>query len=110
MEDFKRDLQAAVNNALPSSTNPYGKVAVLAFHWQNDEDDVEPFEADLLEVFRDTYGYYTETFAIPSRHSVASIVTKLGEFSMKWAGQDALRIYVYSGHAEIVEWPSYELA
>jgi hypothetical protein len=99
-KDFALDLQNAVTNALPTVVKPYGQVSVLAFHWENDNIGVEPLELDLLEVFRDIYKFHVESFVIPSANSHNSLAQKLLDFSRKWAAKDALRIYIYSGHAE----------
>lgn len=101
--EFASDLQSAITNALPSHTQPYGQVAVLAFHWATDDMGVQPLESDLLDVFKHTYGFHVEAFAIPGANSFNSLVAKLLEFSSKWAAQDALRIYLYSGHAEAAD-------
>ena len=60
-KDFAADLEMAIRNALPSVTQPNGQVAVLAFHWENDSLGVQPLESDLLDVFKNTYNFYTES-------------------------------------------------
>jgi hypothetical protein len=101
LRQFARDLKEAVNACLPSYDKPYGQVAVLALHWGNDDLNVTGLEAELLTVFRQTYGFNVESYAIPATvHAPRSLAMKLGEFGTKWDAEDSLAIYVYSGHAE----------
>jgi GH25 family lysozyme M1 (1,4-beta-N-acetylmuramidase) len=100
LQAFTADLQSAVNAVIPTYKKPYGQVAVLAFHWSNDAIGVVPLETDLLEIFRETYNFFVESFEIPKANSHNALVSKLAQFSCKWAAKDALRIYIYSGHAE----------
>lgn len=98
---FARDLSGAVNACLPSYDKPYGQVAVLAMHWENDDLNVAGLEAELLTVFRQIYSFNIESYIIPARANAArDLGIKLGEFGNKWDTEDSLIIYIYSGHAE----------
>ena len=98
---FARDLTQAINACLPSYDKPYGQVAVLAMHWENDDLHVVGLEAELLGVFRQIYGFNIESYVIPA-HGQASLALnqKTIEFVTKWDAADSLTIYIYSGHAE----------
>jgi hypothetical protein len=101
LDEFATELSAAVNASLPSYDKPYGQVSVLAFHWENDDISVTPLETELLNVFRDIYGFNVESFTIPATWTAPRDLTvKLAEFCKKWDAEDALTIYIYSGHAE----------
>ena len=101
LQQFARDLTEAINACLPSYDRPYGQVAVLAMHWENDDLAVAGLEAELLSVFRHVYGFNVESYVIPA-HGQASLALnqRTGQFVTKWDAEDALTVYVYSGHAE----------
>lgn len=105
-EGFQYDLQNAIVKSTPSSAQSYKQVAVLAFHWANDDIGIKDLEKDLLQVFHSVYNFHTESFEIPRLNSTLHCSNRLGSFSSKWAGEDTLRIYVYSGHAEPADAPS----
>jgi hypothetical protein len=101
LEKFAQELSVTVNRCLPSYDKPYGQVSVLAFHWENDDIGVAPLEVELLNVFRKIYGFNVESFTIPATSTAPhNLSRKLGDFYEKWDAEDALTIYIYSGHAE----------
>jgi hypothetical protein len=103
LEKFAQELSTIVNKQLPSYEKPYGQVSVLAFHWENDDIGVAPLEAELLNIFRKIYGFNVESFTIPVTSTAAParpLLKKLLDFCEKWDAEDALTIYIYSGHAE----------
>lgn len=98
-----KDLEDAISGVIPSHKKPYGQVAVLGMHWENDGMGVAGLERELLDVFREKYKFYTESYPIPVQASAAGLSNKLSAFSQKWAAPHALRVYVYSGHAEAAD-------
>lgn len=94
--DFSADIQRAVNHATHFSS--YRKVAVIAFHWQNDDIGVVPLETQLLQLFASVYGFETESYEIPLAQSGWNLIEALVGWSRKYQGDDTLRIFVYSGH------------
>jgi hypothetical protein len=103
LEAFAGDLKDAVSGVIPSYKKPYGQVAVLGMHWENDDMGVAGLERELLDVFGKKYNFYAESYPIPVQGSAAGLSNKLSTFSQKWAAPDALRVYVYSGHAEAAD-------
>jgi hypothetical protein len=99
LQDLAKNLKTAFGFALPSSDTFYERVSVIAFHWVNDDMGVETLESELLEVFRVTYNYDTETYVIPLDTSHVALNIDLNEWSLRHAGANSLRIYIYSGHA-----------
>ncbi|GIJ99047.1 hypothetical protein Aspvir_001171 [Aspergillus viridinutans] len=97
LDQFAADLETSINHAIKFS--PYRKTAVIAFHWENDDIGVEPLERELLDVFKSVYGFETESFSIPLYESQFKLLERLVSWSRRNAGDDTLRIYVYSGHA-----------
>jgi len=109
LEKFAEELSTIVNKQLPSYEKPYGQVAVLAFHWENDDLGVAPLEAELLDVFRKIYGFNVESFTIPAAsNATIDLLEKLVKFYRKWDAKDALTIYIYSGHAEEADQAGYQ--
>ncbi|PLB41869.1 uncharacterized protein BDW47DRAFT_122314 [Aspergillus candidus] len=98
LQDFARNLEVALERAI-ANNGPYNKVSVLAFHWANDEMQVEILESQLLEIFTKVYGYETESFTILVAQSTQCLADKLVEWSKRRRGKRTLRICVYSGHA-----------
>ncbi|KAL2813755.1 hypothetical protein BDW59DRAFT_167429 [Aspergillus cavernicola] len=99
LQEFAANLEKSFKASLPSRDHPYDKVAVLAFHWANDEMGVEALETQLLGLFKDIYGYEIEPWIIPLANSTWALVTKLVTWTNDHQGDRTLRIYVYSGHA-----------
>ena len=103
-KDFVEILQTAVRRHRPSHQKTYRQVAVLAFHWENDDMCIEPLEKELLDVFRDIYGFHVESFVIPvpliEADPYISLIQHITTFISKWDAEDGLMIFVYSGHSE----------
>ncbi|KAK2765144.1 hypothetical protein FQN54_008843 [Arachnomyces sp. PD_36] len=104
LKDFAWGLKKALKSSSPRYGRQcqYDKVSVIAFHWENDDMGVDYPETQLLEIFRDTYNYDTESYVIPVANSHISLQDKLNNWSLEHSGgsENTLRIYVYSGHAE----------
>lgn len=101
LEKFAQEVSAIINKRLPSYDKPYRQVSVLAFHWGNNDIGVAPLEAELLDVFQKIYGFNVESFTIPATFAGLRILDKkFCDFREKWDAEDALTIYIYSGHAE----------
>lgn len=103
LRKFAGDLKTALDDGLPLSRQNYDKVAVLAFHWENDDMGVVNLERRLLEVFTQKYHYTTDSYAIPTTQPANSLITKLLVWSNCHGGPRTLRIYVYSGHASSIQ-------
>ncbi|KAJ9299528.1 hypothetical protein DTO217A2_8124 [Paecilomyces variotii] len=99
LKDWALSLKEAIDALLPSGTKRYRQVAVIGFHWENDDMGVSSLEDNLLKIFKDIYNFNTESYTIPTANCASSLQIKLGIWSQHWARPDVLRIYVYSGHA-----------
>lgn len=100
LQAFASNLEKALKTSLSSSGKPYDRVSVLAFHWANDDMGVDKLESELLDVFRNTYGFETESWTIPVVGDPESeLAMKLVDWTRDHKGERALRIYIYSGHA-----------
>lgn len=99
LKDWALSLKEAIDALLPSGTKRYRQVAVIGFHWENDDMGVSSLEDNLLNIFKDIYNFNTESYTIPTANCASSLQIKLGTWSQHWARPDVLRIYVYSGHA-----------
>ncbi|KAK5114247.1 hypothetical protein LTR85_010312 [Meristemomyces frigidus] len=61
----------------------------------------KPSEVDeLAEVFRDSFGFTCETYAIPSRKSQAQLSQELYSFDTQYEDNSELLIFYYGGHGE----------
>jgi hypothetical protein len=97
---FEFDIRQAHNDS--STIRFYDKVSVVAFHWDNDDLNVVPLETELLGVFRDQYGFQTESFTIPTTLNPSprlALLNHLHNHANGFAGDNTLRIYIYSGHS-----------
>lgn len=100
LQSFASNLERALKTSLPSSGKPYDRVSVLAFHWANDDMGVDKLETELLGVFRDIYGFETESWTIPVvGKPEKQLAKKLVNWTEDHEGERTLRIYIYSGHA-----------
>ncbi len=100
LKDFADELNATIDQYFPTYDKPYGQVAVLALHWEHDDIGVQPLEAELLDVLRHRYNFWVESYEIPNTANAGvQLVQKLANFTAKWDAEDALLIYIYSGHA-----------
>jgi hypothetical protein len=109
LEKFAQELSTIVNKILPAYDKPYGQVSVLAFHWKNDDISVALLEVELLDVFRKIYSFNVESFTIPATSAAPrDLNRKLCDFCEKWDAEDALTIYIYSGHSEEADPGEYQ--
>jgi hypothetical protein len=103
-KDFVEIVETADRRDRPSHQKPCSQVAVLAVHWENDDMCVEPLEKELLDVFRDIYGFHVESFVIPVPLLIPapniSLIERISSFILKWDVEDGLMIFIYSGHSE----------
>ncbi|KAJ5899647.1 hypothetical protein N7495_004391 [Penicillium taxi] len=60
---------------------------------------VASLEKQLLEAFEKYYGFETTSYVIPIRNSYMNTLQKMISWLHKNSGDNNLRIYVYSGHA-----------
>ncbi|KAK7533841.1 uncharacterized protein J3D65DRAFT_660268 [Phyllosticta citribraziliensis] len=102
--ELLKDIERAVNKAIPANSTPFKKVAVLAVRWDNDLTGCEDAEENLLQVLRSTYGFHCESLVLPSDtapHCLGVLQEKLFTFRAEWDSDESLMILVYSGHAAI---------
>jgi hypothetical protein len=103
LEKFAAELEKAVNKSLPSNTQPYNKVYVLAIHWSNDRMGVTPLEDDLCQGFTTVYRYTVEKYCIDATLSQydarKEFRKRLEKFTDDYNQQSNLLIIGYSGHA-----------
>jgi hypothetical protein len=95
--NFANDLQTAIDNAV--KYKPYKKTGVFAFHWENDDLGVAPLEKELLQVFKEQYGFSTTSYTVPLVDSQFALTERLWAWSKQFRENNTLRIVVYSGHA-----------
>ncbi|KAF9892064.1 hypothetical protein FE257_002470 [Aspergillus nanangensis] len=81
LQDLAADLKKAVNDVCPK-IHRYGKVSVLAFHWENDTMGVAELETELLQVFKRIYSFFAESYTIPIIGSVMALNIKLNQWTI----------------------------
>jgi hypothetical protein len=75
-------------------------IAVL-IQWEDDDLNVQP-DLDRLQALFDTcYGFYTETWVIPSASSHSKLMEMAKNFVDDYGSPDNLLIVYYSGHASV---------
>jgi hypothetical protein len=100
LEEFAGNLQLALTRCVPTGNQqPYDKVSVLALHWFNDDLSLVPLEQELLDVFKNIYGFDVESYTIPKIKSMIYLNSKLANWTVEYNDKRTLRICVYSGHA-----------
>jgi hypothetical protein len=100
LQEFAGNLQNALTRCLPTENKqPYDKVSVLALHWFNDDLNVVPLEQELLDVFKNIYGFDVESYTIPKAKPMIYLNSKLANWIVEYNDKRTLRICVYSGHA-----------
>lgn len=104
--DYSQAVQAiheAVEKGMTTHRKPYKNVAVLMFHWDNDDIGVAPLETELAQTFRHIFELTVEQYLILSRPPAGNptqrLQNRLVAFRKKHQDPDNLLIYVYSGHA-----------
>lgn len=109
-QGFAADIQKAVQNG--STCKDFQRVAVIAFRWENDSMGVRKLQNQLLDIFKTVYGFETESYTIPITDSQMKLNLHLGKWSLKYTGENILRIIIYAGHAanSVIRGPSWELA
>lgn len=98
-----QDLSAAICKAYPTRVQPYGRVTVLFFKWENDNLGVEESELRLEDVFENVYGFTALRCTIPARSTFraeVAVSTALEDLLNVHDQADALLIVVYCGHAD----------
>ena len=69
-QEFRTNLQSAVDASLPTKSKPYNHVSVLILVWAASSEDFHK-ECNALKRFLETdFGYQAEVWGIPSRSSV----------------------------------------
>ncbi|KAL2842479.1 hypothetical protein BJX68DRAFT_257766 [Aspergillus pseudodeflectus] len=100
LKEFAGNLQNALIRCIPTENEqPYDKVSVLALHWFNDDLNVVPLEQELLDVFKNIYGFNVESYTIPKAKPMIYLNSKLANWTVEYNDKRTLRICVYSGHA-----------
>jgi hypothetical protein len=64
---------------------PYGQVAVIAFHWVNDDIGVVTLGTELLKIFSKTYNFHVESYKIPTAMSQMALDNKLNNWFLRRA-------------------------
>lgn len=100
LDHFKKSLQRAVDDCMPTGVKPYKKVVVLMLHWANVDIGVEPLETELAEVFR-KLGYTVQRELINTTSLTASTTATCTSFLSQHDEEGNLLIYVYSGHGKV---------
>jgi len=75
-------------------------IAVL-IQWEEDDLDVQPDLDRLQTIFDTCYGFYTETWVIPSASSHSKLMEMAKNFVDDYGSPDNLLIVYYSGHAVV---------
>ncbi|MCJ1351262.1 MAG: hypothetical protein MMC33_001246 [Icmadophila ericetorum] len=103
IDDFAKDLNAAVKSAFPNSgRGRYTGVYVLFLRWKDDELGVFKEIEKLGEVLRTKNNFLTEEYLIPSNgQPQRSLTKKLLGFMDDHEAQDSLLILYYGGHGDI---------
>ena len=104
-DDFIKDFNNAVTGVLARNGSPYEQVFVLFLRWEDDvflnpgvNNGIQG-EIDQLErVFRDSYGFNTETYLIPSNNSHRSLQNKIFGFQNGHPSRSELLLVYYGGH------------
>jgi len=98
-----RDMDTSVDSHMENCGTPcqkYTSVRALLLHWQDDgnlpgcTDEVRRLEF----IFRENFGFWTTTFAIPEQDSVAEMMKCVYSF-FHYSRSDELLIVFYAGHA-----------
>ena len=108
MQNFADDFNAAVSGALARNGSPYERAFVLFLRWERD-DFLEPGinngvqgEIDALEqVFREDYGFITETYLIPSENSHRNLQKRIFQFQDEHDSRSELLLVYYGGHGAL---------
>lgn len=101
--DAVKKINDAVKRGLPTRRGAYKRVAVLLFHWDNDDLGIAPLERELSRCFYNIFNHRVENYVIeayPNRHNpTQNLSNRMVSFRATHQGDDNLLIYVYSGHA-----------
>ncbi|KAK8248043.1 hypothetical protein HDK77DRAFT_508334 [Phyllosticta capitalensis] len=101
---FLKDVQGAIDKAIPVDSPSFGRVAVLSMTWDNETTDTRLSECKLLSVLRDEYGFECTSKRICSDMDAKAefwVQKQVVEFRTEWDTEDALLIFIYSGHAAL---------
>ncbi|KAK2768785.1 hypothetical protein FQN54_000641 [Arachnomyces sp. PD_36] len=94
LHNLTTSLSKALSSTLPSSSSPYKKVSVIAFHWaENDDGNDNDTDTTARRLAVDLE---SSLLNLPREFALS---VKLLEWSFENAGVGTLRIYVYSGCA-----------
>ncbi|KAL1872176.1 hypothetical protein Plec18167_006779 [Paecilomyces lecythidis] len=100
-QDAVDKINTAIQNALVSDKK-YTNVGVLSLRWENDDLNLGQIEIELLNTFKDTFNYVTESFVIPATTSSATaraVTMRVGSFVAKYDNTSSLTIVIYQGHS-----------
>lgn len=98
-------IESAVQNAL-TSDKKYENVGVLSLRWVNDDLNLGQIETELLDTFKTTFNYATESYIIPATSynaAATGVKRKLGSFMAKYDNASSLAIVIYQGHSHYAQ-------
>ncbi|TVY18793.1 hypothetical protein LARI1_G005192 [Lachnellula arida] len=102
LETFAKRLEEAATRAFPSrGRSRYQQVIAVLIQWEEDDLNVQPGINRLRTLFDTCYGFYTETWVIPSASSQLTLMEMAMKFVVDFGSPENLLIVYYSGHASI---------
>lgn len=107
-KNFLEAVKAINKEVKRSVTSPqhYTKAAVLALRWSNDDLDLDPLKAALLQAFETRFGFKTSSFIIPSSSVYDAKMqtrTALNNFVNKYDGEKTLLVIFYGGRGAVTQ-------
>lgn len=105
-QTFINKLDDAYKTKWATRSVPYQHVIALLVRWEEDDLGVHEEIQSLQEIFRDTYHFDVETWAIPStKRGYISLIRKMEAILEQYDVEDNLFILYYGGHAYQDEQP-----
>lgn len=101
IEVLKGKLNSALKLENWKINNAYKSVSVLAIYWE--DGDVPGFKEEahhVTDLFKTSFNYDVDIFAIPSEHCHRKLDTKINAFLDDHGYQDHLIIIHYGGHGD----------
>jgi len=100
LKTFVAKLSEAYSAKWSTRDIPYRRVVAFLIHWEEDDLGVQKEVHSLEEVFRDSYHFDVETWAIPSaKRGIISLMSKIGSILDEYDDEGNLFIFYYGGHA-----------
>ncbi len=100
LSTFINNLNVAHKSKWKTRMNPYENVIALLISWKDDDLGVVEEINELKSIFRDTYKFSVETWAIPSgKWRCFNLVRKIQSLLESDDAQGTLFVFYYGGHA-----------